>query len=165
MSKFFQHGSTANEETKSRNTNSSDNEQKRYDRFVTPIQQGGSNGRINRQRYYSKKLTSFGGRYEHYSRMFREKKTKDYFSGDQYKTGHNSCDFKSTWIFLRFGVHKRTELVFIDSRHFNTVQDILDRFDMKSCVLKLYNEHGREMHPQEFVSEMREYTVKRLPKQ
>ena len=165
MSKFFQrNGSTTSEETKGRST-SSDNEQKRYDRFATPIRQGGSTSRINKQRYYPKKFTSTRGRYEQYSRLFREKKTKDYFSGYQYETGHNSCNFKSKWIFLRFGIDKRTELVFIDSRHFNTVQDILDCFDMKSCILKLYNEHGRQMHTQEFVSEMREYIVKRLPKQ
>ena len=167
MSKFFQHGFTTVEEAKGRNS-SSDNEQKRYDKFATPIRQGGSTangGRINRQRYYSKKFTSTRGRYEHYSRLFREKKSKDYFSGYQYETGHNSGNFKSKWIWLRFGIDKRTELVFIDSRHFNTVQDILDRFHMKSCILKLYNEHGRQMDPQEFVSEMREYIVKRLPKQ
>ena len=54
--------------------------------------------------------------------------------------------------------------MFIDSRYFNTAQDILDRFNMKSCILKLYNEHGQEMKPQEIVSEMREYIVKRQPK-
>ena len=51
--------------------------------------------------------------------------------------------------------------MFIDYRYFNTAQDILGRFNMKSCILKLYNEHDQEMKPQEIVSEMREYIVKR----
>ena len=58
---------------------------------------------------------------------------------------------RSKWIWLRFDVQKETQLEYIDARHFNTAQDILDRFHMKSCVLKLYDDSGRELNPKEHV--------------
>ena len=39
---------------------------------------------------------------------------------------------RSKWIWLRFVNQKEMQLEYIDARHFNTVQDILDRFRM-SC--------------------------------
>ena len=69
---------------------------------------------------------------------------------------------RSKWIWLRFGVEKLTHLEYLDVKHFNTVQDILDRFHM-SCILKLYDEHDRELNPQDQVEPLREYTLKRHP--
>ena len=66
----------------------------------------------------------------------------------------------SNWIWLRFVNQKEVKLEYIDARHFNTVQDILDRFRM-SCVLKLYDESGRQLKPQDPILQLREYTIKR----
>ena len=71
---------------------------------------------------------------------------------------------RSKWIWLRFGVEKETRLEYLDARHFSTAQDILDRFHMKSCILKLYDDSGRELDPREHILPLREYTLKRHPK-
>ena len=76
--------------------------------------------------------------------------------------GDNS---RSKWIWIRFDVQKKIELEYIDARHFHTAKDILDRWHMENCVLKLYDANGRELEPQETVLALREYTVKRFPKQ
>ena len=155
-----------------RNSSSSDNGQQGHDWLATSIRQAGpatttttERFSIIEQRYCSKHSAATRARHEHYSHLFGEEKAKDHSNRYQREARHNSPFFKSTkWIWLRFCINKHTELVFIDSRHFNTVQDILDRFNMKSCILNLYNEHERQMHPQEMVSEMRKYIVKRQPK-
>ena len=64
------------------------------------------------------------------------------------------------WIRLRYGIDTRTEIFFIDRRNFTTVQDVLDRIDIKGCIINLYNE-GKQ--PGDIVQEMRLYTVKRQP--
>ena len=69
---------------------------------------------------------------------------------------------RSKWIWLRFGAEKDTRLEYLDVRHCNTVQDILERFHV-SCTLKLYDEHDRELKPQDRVLPLREYTIKRHP--
>ena len=66
---------------------------------------------------------------------------------------------KSKWIWLCFATQKEIQLEYIDARHFNTAQDILDRFGT-SCVLKLYNDNGRELKPQDPILPLHEYTIK-----
>ena len=61
---------------------------------------------------------------------------------------------RSKWIWLRFVNQKEIQLEYIDARHFNTVQDILDRFHM-SCVLKLYDDSGRELKSQDPILPLR----------
>ena len=75
---------------------------------------------------------------------------------------HFSMKVRSKWIWLRWGVEKQVRLEYLDARHFNTAQDILDRFHTKSCTLRLYDS-GRELEPTELVLPLREYTVKRHP--
>ena len=67
---------------------------------------------------------------------------------------------RSKWIWLRFATEKDVQLEYIDARHFNTVQDILDRF-RTSYILKLYDDSGRELKPQVPILPLREYTIKR----
>ena len=63
-------------------------------------------------------------------------------------------------IWLRFVNQTEIQLEYIDGRHFNTIQDILDRFHL-SCDLKLYDESGRELNLQDPILPLREYTIKR----
>ena len=67
---------------------------------------------------------------------------------------------RSKWIWLRFVNQTEIQLEYIDGRHFNTIQDILDCFHL-SCDLKLYDESGRELNLQDPILPLREYTIKR----
>ena len=66
---------------------------------------------------------------------------------------------RSKWIWLRFCDEKETQLEYMDARHYNTVQDILDSFNYTKS-LKLYDTYGRELNSQERILSLREYTVK-----
>ena len=66
------------------------------------------------------------------------------------------------WIRLRYGIDTRTEVFFIDQRHFTTVQDVLDRVNIKSCIIDLYDD-DKLLKRDDIVQEMRLYIVRRKP--
>ena len=66
---------------------------------------------------------------------------------------------RSKWIWLRFCDEKEIRLEYMDARHYNTVQDILNSFNCTKS-LKLYDTSGRELNSQEHILSLREYTVK-----
>ena len=66
------------------------------------------------------------------------------------------------WIRLRFGIDTRTEIFFIDHRHFTTVQDVLDRVNIKGCIINLYDD-DKLLKRDDIVQEMRMYIVRRKP--
>ena len=71
---------------------------------------------------------------------------------------------QTKWIWLRYGIDKRTQVFHIDTQSFTTVKDVLSSIDdMPSCNTKLLNEHGKELQPDDKVEAMREYIVKRYP--
>ena len=67
------------------------------------------------------------------------------------------------WLRLRFGIEKDCKIIYLDYRHFHTAQNVMDLFPMKSCILKLYDEH-KELKPQDMVKKYRDYTLKRHPR-
>ena len=67
------------------------------------------------------------------------------------------------WIRLRYGIDTRTEVLFIHKRNFTTVQDVLDRINIKTCIINVYDEHGKQLKPGDIVQEMRMYKVIRKP--
>ena len=51
--------------------------------------------------------------------------------------------------------------------HFITVNNVIEKARLrygKSSILRLFNEHGRELNSQEIVENARVYTVKRRPR-
>ena len=67
------------------------------------------------------------------------------------------------WVRLRFGIEKDWKIIYLDYRHFHTAGDVIKLFPMKSCILKLFDEH-KELKTQDIVEEYRDYTLKRHPR-
>ena len=70
------------------------------------------------------------------------------------------------WIHLRYRIDTRLEIIKLDSRCFNTAQDVLDKVkhNFTNCIIHLYTDHNIQLKPDDELQKARVYTIRRQPK-
>ena len=71
------------------------------------------------------------------------------------------------FVHVKYGNECGDRVMEFSSNHLITVDDVIEKAKLtygKCSILRLFNEHGRELNSQEIVENARVYTAKRRPR-